>query len=160
MSQTWLEKLENHLEAKLSQFLHANPYQESLLDEQCNKELYQTLKNQQKQLQLEADKLREKLILLAKEVRAWNKRSIRAKEAGASLLAKRAEKHLTKLMEQGRHLWLALDQLGNKFKENERQIIAISKESSASSNKSEEKWTKFEAQEELDQLRKKCGLNQ
>ena len=94
MSATWLDELERVLEERLTDFLSENPYQELLLHQQHQKDHYQNLKRQRQQLQKEAEELRRQLLTLAGTVREWSTRSNRARKAGASALADRADQHI------------------------------------------------------------------
>ena len=66
----WLEQLERELDARFSAFLRNNPVQESLFDEQHQKERVAALKRQRQQLQGEAKQQRQQLLRLAEDVRA------------------------------------------------------------------------------------------
>tara|TARA_B100000519_G_scaffold192298_1_gene193574 strand:- start:610 stop:1092 length:483 start_codon:yes stop_codon:yes gene_type:complete len=155
MSATWLDELERVLEERLTDFLRENPYQELLLHQQHQKDHYQNLKRQRQQLQKEAEELRRQLLTLAGTVREWSTRSNRARKAGASALADRADQHIADLMEQGRQLWSDLDQLGNRFKDVEQKFCALSEQSAKDSSTLEEDWTRFAAQQELQELMRK-----
>jgi len=106
----WLEQLEARLEQQLEAFLRANPAQEALLQEQERLEH----KQRQKQLLLQAEALRSELLQIAAEVRQWRDRSDRARQAGATDLATRADRQVAQLMERGRLRWQALEQLGRR----------------------------------------------
>ena len=155
MSSTWLDELERVLEERLPDFLRENPYQELLLNQQHQKDHYQNLKRQRQQLQKEAEELRRQLLTLAGTVREWSTRSNRARKAGASALADRADQHIADLMEQGRQLWSDLDQLGNRFKDVEKKFCSLSEQSARDSSTLEEDWIRFAAQQELQELIRK-----
>ena len=157
MSTTWLDELERNLEERLTTFLKENPYQELLLRQQHQKDLYQSLLHQRQQLQKEAKQQRQKLLELAANVREWNARSKRAKEAEAYLLADRADQHIAELMGKGRRLWSELDQLGNSFKDIEQKLFALSQQSNRDNSTLENDWSTFEAQQELQELKRKQG---
>lgn len=157
MSTTWLDELERNLEERLTTFLKENPYQELLLRQQHQKDLYQSLLHQRQQLQKEAKQQRQQLLELAANVREWNARSKRAKEAEAYLLADRADQHIAELMEKGRSLWSELDQLGNSFKDIEQKLYALSQQSNRDNSTLENDWSTFEAQQELQELKQKQG---
>ena len=156
---SWLEQLERELDARLSAFLRNNPVQDNLFSEQHLKDRAVALQRQRQQLQSEAKQQRQQLLKLAEDVRAWRSRVDRAKAAGAADLAERAEQHLTSLMNQGRALWADLEDLGRRFSEVERQLEELRRQQKTPSPSTLEKdWALFEAQQELDQLRRDAGL--
>ena len=95
-------------------------------------------------------------------MRAWRSRVERARAAGAADLAGRAEQHLTSLMNQGRALWADLEDLGRRFNEVERQLKELhelhQQKQTPSPSTLEKDWALFEAEQELDQLRRDAGL--
>ena len=101
----WLEQLERELDQRLSAFLRNNPIQDQLFRDQHLQDRAASLKRQRQQLQKEAEEQRRQLLDLAADVRGWHDRTMRARQAGASDLASKAERHLSGLMEQGRSLW-------------------------------------------------------
>ena len=156
---SWLEQLERELDARLSAFLRNNPVQDHLFSEQHLKDRAAALQRQRQQLQSEAKQQRQQLLQLAEDVRAWRSRVDRAKAAGASDLSERAEQHLSSLMNQGRALWADLEDLGRRFNEVERQLEDLRRQQQTPSPSSLEKdWALFEAQQELEQLRRDAGL--
>ena len=156
---SWLEQLERELDARLSAFLRNNPVQDNLFSEQHLKERAGALQRQREQLQSEAKEQRQQLLRLAEDVRAWRSRVERARASGAADLAGRAEQHLTSLMNQGRVLWADLEALGRRFNEVERQLQDLQQQKKTPSpSKLEKDWALFEAEQELDQLRRDAGL--
>ena len=156
----WLEQLERELEARLSAFLRNNPVQEHLFSEQHLKDRAGALQRQRQQLQSEAKQQRQQLLRLAEDVRAWRSRVDRARAAGAVDLAVRAEQHLTSLMNQGRALWADLEDLGRRFSEVEQQLQELHQQKQTPSPSTLEKdWALFEAEQELEQLRRDAGLS-
>ena len=92
-------------------------------------------------------------------MRAWHSRVHLAKAAGAADLAERAEQHLNILMNQGRVVWADLEDLGRRFNEVERQLKELQQQQETPSPSTLEKdWALFEAEQELDQLRRDSGL--
>ena len=155
----WLEQLERELDARLSAFLRNNPVQDHLFSEQHLKDRASALQRQRQQLQTEAKHQRQQLLRLAEDVRAWRSRVERARAAGAGDLALRAEQHLTSLMNQGRALWSDLEDLGRRFNEVEQQLEELRGQKQTPSPSTLEKdWALFEAEQELDQLRRDAGL--
>ena len=155
----WLEQLERELDARLSAFLRNNPVQDHLFNEQHLKDRAAALQRQRQQLQSEAKHQRQQLLQLAEEVRGWRSRVDRAKAAGAADLAERAEQHLSSLMNQGRALWTDLEDLGRRFSEVERQLQELHQQKQTPSPSTLEKdWALFEAEQELEQLRREAGL--
>ena len=157
---SWLEQLERELDARLSAFLRNNPVQDNLFSEQHLKDRAGALQRQRQQLQSEAKQQRQQLLQLAEDVRAWRNRVDRAKAAGATDLAERAEQHLSSLMNQGRALWADLEDLGRRFTEVEQQLKDLHQQRQTPSPSTLEKdWALFEAEQELEQLRSDAGLN-
>ena len=152
----WLDQLEARLEQQLEAFLRANPAQEALLQEQERLER----KQRQKQLLLQAEALRSELLQIAAEVRQWRDRSDRARNAGATDLATRADRQVAQLMERGRLRWQALEQLGREVQNNTAgaaaQPTAAANTSPASSANQplDQAWARFELEQELEALRR------
>ena len=156
---SWLEQLERELDARLSAFLRNNPVQDNLFSEQHLRDRAGALQRQRQQLQSEAKQQRQQLLRLADDVRGWRSRVDRARAAGADDLAKRAEQHLSSLMNQGRALWADLEDLGRRFNEVERQLEELRQQQQTPSPSTLEKdWALFEAEQELQQLRRDAGL--
>ena len=156
---SWLEQLERELDARLSAFLRNNPVQDNLFSEQHLRDRAGALQRQRQQLQSEAKQQRQQLLRLADDVRGWRSRVDRARAAGADDLAKRAEEHLSSLMNQGRALWADLEDLGRRFNEVERQLNELVQQRQTPSPSTLEKdWALFEAEQELEQLRRDAGL--
>ena len=157
---SWLEQLERELDARLSAFLRNNPVQDNLFSEQHLRDRAGALQRQRQQLQSEAKQQRQQLLRLADDVRGWRSRVDRARAAGADDLAKRAEQHLSSLMNQGRALWADLEDLGRRFNEVERQLNELVQQRQTPSPSTLEKdWALFEAEQELEQLRRDAGLS-
>ena len=114
-SSSWLEDLETRLESTFESFLRANPGQEALLQEQEARDRQQRLRRQRLELQGQAELGRRRLLELAEEIRRWQERVERARQAGADDLAGRAEAHIASLMDQGRLRWQELGELGRRF---------------------------------------------
>jgi hercynine metabolism protein len=153
----WLEQLEARLEQQLESFLRANPAQEALLQEQERLER----KQRQKQLLLQAEALRSELLQIAAEVRQWRDRSDRARQAGATALATRADRQVAQLMERGRLRWQALEQLGREVRNNTAAQAAPQPTAAATTNPGspandplEQAWARFELEQELEALRR------
>ena len=156
---SWLEQLERELDARLSAFLRNTPVQDNLFSEQHLKDRAGALQRQRQQLQSEAKQQRQQLLSLAEDVRAWRNRVDRAKAAGANDLAERAAQHLSSLMSQGRALWADLEDLGRRFTEVEQQLKDLHQQRQTPSPSTLEKdWALFEAEQELEQLRRESGL--
>ena len=157
---SWLEQLERELDARLSAFLRNNPVQDNLFSEQHLRDRAGALQRQRQQLQSEAKQQRQQLLRLADDVRGWRSRVDRARAAGADDLAKRAEQHLSSLMNQGRALWADLEDLGRRFNEVERQLDELVQQRQTPSPSTLEKdWALFEAEQELEKLRRNAGLS-
>ena len=155
----WLDQLERELDQRLSAFLHNNPVQEALFREQHQLDRARALQRQRQQLQAEAEEQRRQLLSLAEEVLAWTQRTQRARQANQPDLAQRAEQHLANLMEQGRNLWTDLADLGRRFEEVDDQLTDLKRRQSASRSTLDADWAQFEAEQELEQLRRQAGLS-
>ena len=172
---TWLDDLESRLESTFEAFLRANPGQEALLQEQEERDRQQRLRRQRLELQGQAELGRRRLLELAEEIRRWQARVQRAREAGAEDLAGRAEAHISGLMEQGRQRWQELGELGSRFAAVEQELAQLARQAPASAappsstpeggapatgsraQTLEADWARFEAQQELQELKKRMG---
>ena len=161
MTPTWLDNLERSLDERLERFLRNNPGQEVLLHEQHLQDRQRDLHKRYGDQQRQAKELRRQLLTLADEVHAWTTRSQKAHRAGALELAKRADQHVVDLMKQGRILWHELETLGVQFKDVEQQLNNLRAQTKKSSSKRslDEDWALFEAQQELEELRRQRGIN-
>jgi hercynine metabolism protein len=177
----WFEQLEAQLERQLQAFLAANPGQEALLQQQEQQEKQQRLKRRRLELQSQADQARSALLALVAEINDWQQRVRRARDAGAQDLADRAEQHLGQLMGQGRDRWQALSELGASVQGVERELEQLARQApppsqppqgsdragqGASAAKAkgpaepvplDQAWAAFEAQQELEALRRRQG---
>jgi hercynine metabolism protein len=176
MSSSWLEELEARLEQQLEAFLQANPQQEGLLAEQEARDRQERLRREQLRLRQEAELQRQALLELAGEIRQWQGRVERARTAGASDLAARAQAHIQTLMDRGRDRWRALSDLGTRFSEVQAQLDELSRSKpgnappAATPRKGrkdgepgdtmglEADWATFEAQQDLQDLRRRMQL--
>ena len=155
----WLEQLERELDERLSAFLRNNPVQNQLFQDQHQQDRAQALQRQRQRLQQDAEQLRGQLLTLVTEVRAWTHRIDRARRAGALDLAQRAQAHLDGLMAQGRTQWTDLANLGRRFSEVEAQLQELSRQAQSSRPGLDDDWAMFEAEQELEQLRRDKGLS-
>ncbi len=169
----WFEQLEAQLERQLETFLAANPAQEALLQEQELQERQQRLKRRRLELQGQADQARTGLLALVSEINQWQQRVRRARDAGANDLADRAEQHLGQLMGQGRDRWQALAELGRSFQALEAELEQLASQSAQAPRPGrapappasgpsqpeplDQAWAAFEAQQALDDLRRRQG---
>jgi len=164
---SWMEELEARLNQQLESFLRANPQQEALLDEQAQRDRQQRLLQERLKLRQEAELQRQGLLRLAGEIRQWQERSERARGAGAEELAARAEAHIATLMEQGRNRWQTLAELGERFAAVERELAELTAAPTPPAPgrsgervadgmaELEQDWRRFEAQQELEALRRR-----
>lgn len=161
MAPSWLDQLERNLEERLNAFLRSNPQQDQLLRQQHLHDRQQDLHRRRRQLQEQAQEHRRQLLGLARDVRDWRSRSERARAAGAVDLARRAEAHTQTLMDQGRQLWEELGQLGQQFRDLDRQLDALHQSASQQQQgrSLDKDWALFEAQQELEELRRRQGLS-
>ena len=155
---TWLDQLEQELDQRLSSFLRSNPVQVRLFEEQHQRDRVLALQRQRQQLTEEASEQRRQLLALAENIKAWTDRSDRAKAAGVSDLARRAELHRAELMNQGHELWRDLASLGRRFDEVDAQLLELKHQRSNRSNLDQD-WALFEAEQELEELRHQAGLS-
>ena len=155
----WREQLERELDQRLAAFLSNNPVQEQLFRQQHQLDRARSLQRQRQQLQQQAEEQREQLLALAADVRAWTERTERARRAGEQDLSRRAEQHLRGLMDQGRTLWADLGDLGRRFKEVDQQLRELSRQKSSGVSSLDRDWALFEAEQELEQLRRDAGLS-
>ena len=161
MSPTWLDQLEQNLEERLDAFLHSNPDQDRLLQEQHLQDRQRDLSSRRDRMQIQARDLRRQLLSLAEQVQAWGERTKKARNARADDLALRAEKHVNSLMDQGRDLWNELDELGGSFRDLDHQISGLNQKASQQRGHRslDEDWALFEAHQELEDLRRRQGLS-
>jgi hercynine metabolism protein len=164
---SWLEELEARLNQQLESFLRANPQQDALLAEQAQRDRQQRLLHERLKLRQEAELQRQGLLRLAGEIRQWQERSERARGAGAEELAARAEAHIATLMEQGRNRWQTLAELGERFAAVERELAELTAAPTPPAPgrsgervadgmaELEQDWRRFEAQQELEALRRR-----
>jgi hercynine metabolism protein len=165
VSSSWFEQLEAQLERQLEAFLQANPAQEALLQEQEQQERQQRLKQQRLDLQQQAEHTRTGLLQLANDIAQWQQRLQRAQAAGATDLAQRAEAHVHQLMAQGRDRWQALGALGHQFRQVEGELEQLAQARPAPPQATSagvepdlnQAWAAFEAEQELEQLRRAQG---
>jgi hercynine metabolism protein len=160
-SSSWLEDLETRLESTLESFLRANPGQEALLQEQEARDRQQRLRRQRLELQGQAELGRRRLLELAEEIRRWQERVERARQAGADDLAGRAEAHIASLMDQGRLRWQELGELGLRFAGVEKELAELGRQGTppppGPQDTLEGDWVAFEARQELEDLRRSMG---
>lgn len=169
---TWFDDLEARLNQQLEAFLQANPAQDTLLREQEARDRQERLNRDRLQLQQQAQELRQSLLQLASEIRQWQARCSKARAAGASDLAARAEAHLGALMLQGRQQWHQLAELGARFAAVEAALEQLRSSAQGSSTQTpaasarsstrppthaatlEAEWAAFEAEQALQQLKR------
>ena len=172
---SWLDDLESRLESQLEAFLRTSPAQEALLAAQERQDRLNQLRRQRLDLQQQAEQQRQELLQLAVEIRQWQERVERARSAGATELANRAEAHGAGLMERGRLRWQSLAELGQQFTALEWELTELDRRAAAPNAAQEpgpanganpeaaapalanlnSDWAAFEAQQELEQLRRR-----
>ena len=158
MESSWWQRLEQELEQQFDRFLSDHPNQKELLDQEHWNEQQRRKHQRLLGIEQEAQDLRQRLLKLSKEISAWSERVKRARTAGAHDLASRAESHLSHLMGQGRAQWQALASLGEEAKQLKQELAAGKhppKTKTGAAADLEEAWRHFEANEELEKLRKK-----
>ena len=62
-------------------------------------------------------------------------------------------------MDQGRSQWTDLADLGRRFKEVDQQLTDLSRQHPSKSSSLERDWALFEAEQELERLRRDAGLS-
>ena len=155
---SWLDELEARLEQQLAAFLASNPSKEALLGEQEARDRQAQLVGQRRQLQSQEEQERQALLQLAAEIRCWQERLAKARTAGATALAERAQAHQLGLMEQGRQRWQHLGELGVSFETVERDLRELeSRPRPPKTSNLEQDWASFEAEQALEQLRRRQG---
>ena len=155
---SWLDELEAQLDKQLAAFLAANPSQEALLGEQEARDRQARLVGQRRQLQRQAEQERQALLQLAAEIRCWQERLAKARAAGATALAERAQAHQLALMEQGRQRWQHLGELGVSFASVESDLRELeSRPRPPKASSLEQDWASFEAEQALEALRRRQG---
>lgn len=158
---TWFDDLEARLNQQLEAFLQANPAQQTRLEQQEARDRQEQLGRQRLALQQQAQQHRQALLALVSEIRQWQGRTDKARQAGATDLAAKAEQHLNGLMLQGRQRWQQLAELGAQFAQVEAalqqlQAAAQSMPANPSGNGGlEAEWAAFEAEQELQQLKRR-----
>ena len=160
MESSWWQRLEQELEQQFDRFLSDHPNQKELLDQEHWNEQQRRKHQRLLGIDQEAQNLRQHLLKLSKEISAWSERVKRARTAGAHDLASRAETHLSHLMGQGRAQWQALASLGEEAKQLKQELAAAKqppKSRPGTAADLEEAWRRFEAEQELDELRRHNG---
>jgi len=153
---SWFDDLEARLNQQLDAFLQANPAQQARLEQQEARERQHQLGRTRQQLQLEAEQQRQGLLALAAEIRQWQQRSTKAREAGATALAERADAHLASLMLQGRQRWQQLSELGARFARVDAELEQLRAAAARPAGTGlEADWAAFEAEQELQQLKRR-----
>jgi hercynine metabolism protein len=168
----WFSRLEQQLEQQLDAFLQANPGQAQQLELQEQRERLQRLQRQRLELQSGAERERQQLLELAAEIAQWQERVTRARNAGATELAERAEAHLAGLMARGRDRWQALAERGARLQQLEAELQAAqaagatagaagpaAKPRPEPGDDLDQAWARFEADQELEQLRRRQHRN-
>ena len=165
MQSNWWQELERDLEQQFDSFLKNHPGQRELLEQEEHRAQQQRRQSRLQEIEAKAQALRSELLVLSEDIRAWRGRVERAQSANATDLASRAEVHLGSLMGQGREKWQSLAVLGE---ENRQLTEAIAKAEQARPKPApaspeaghaelEEAWKRFEAQQELERLRREKG---
>jgi hercynine metabolism protein len=162
MTSDWFNELESQLNARLEQFLEANPEQEALLQQQEQAERRLDLIRRRRQLQGEAERERQIMLQLAEDIRQWQQRIQRARDAGALELAERAERHCASLMERGRVAWDQLGRLGQTWETINQELEQLQDQEGNAKSRSnprpmnlEQEWAAFEANQELERLKRR-----
>ena len=154
MTDSWIKKIEEDLEKIFDQFLESTPYQKELLKKEIDHENFLALENRKKILNNAAREVREELIFIVEEVRKWSSRAEMAKSKKNKALTEKVENHINTLKKKGRAKWGDLKVLGIKSQKIENELKALSQNATLQHPSIEDKWTKFETEMELNQLKK------
>ena len=157
MQSSWWKQLEQELEQQFDRFLSDHPFQKELLDQEHWNEQQRHKHQRLLGIDQEAQELRQRLLKFSKEINAWSERVKRAHKAGAHGLASRAETHLSHLMGQGRAQWQALASLGEEAQQLKQELATAHQPTAPKTGTVadlEEAWRRFEAEQELDKLRR------
>ena len=165
MQSNWWQELERDLEQQFDSFLKNHPGQRELLEQEEHRAQQQRRQSRLQEIEAKAQALRSELLVLSEDIRAWRGRVERAQGANATDLASRAEVHLGSLMGQGREKWQSLSVLGEENRQLKEAIAKAEQESpkpppsppEAGHADLEEAWKCFEAQQELERLRREKG---
>jgi hercynine metabolism protein len=159
MSASWFDELTRELERQLEVFLDDHPSQRELLEREEEAEAQRRRQRRLLEIAAAADRERQRLLSLSGEIRQWRERVDRARSAGATDLAVRAEEHLGRLMGQGREAWQALAALGE---EDARLRAELNRREAppepapvGAGDQLEQDWAAFEADQELQELRRR-----
>ncbi len=155
MPEQWFQELEGFLEEKFDEFLKDNPYQDLLLKKDEHRNRYNFLIIKRKEIQASSEIKRNELIEIAENLKNWIARCKRAKQAGETDLAHQAEKHIEKLMAKGKQLWSELDAIGKSFKKVEHELYNLSRRSENEKIELDKRWSQFDAEQELNELKQK-----
>ena len=159
MQNSWWQELERELEQQFESFLGDHPGQQELLEQEEWREQQRRRQQRLAQIEQQAQHLRQQLLTLSGEIKAWHQRVERARQAKAHELASKASSHLDGLMAQGRTQWTDLANLGRRFSEVEAQLQELSRQAQSSRPGLDDDWARFEAEQELEQLRRDKGLS-
>ena len=165
MQSNWWQELERELEQQFDSFLKDHPGQRELLEQEELRAQQQRRQTRLQEIEAKAQALRSELLVLSEDIRAWRARVERAKGANATDLASRAEVHLGSLMAQGREKWQSLAMLGEENSQLKEAIAKAEQERpkpppsppETGHADLEEAWKHFEAQQELERLRREQG---
>lgn len=161
MSASWFDDLTRELERQLEVFLDDHPSQRQLLEQEEQAEAQRRRQRRLLEIAAAADRERQRLLTLSREIRQWRERVDRARSAAAADLADRAEEHLGRLMGQGREAWQALEALGEEDArlraELNRREAPPEPAASGTGDQLEQDWAAFEADQELQELRRRQG---
>ena len=163
MQNSWWQELERELEQQFESFLGDHPGQQELLEQEEWREQQRRRQQRLAQIEQQAQHLRQQLLTLSGEIKAWHQRVERAHQAKAHELASKASSHLDGLMAQGRAQWQSLAALGAEDQQLRAEFSRAASQAPQQSshphtkqaeNDLESAWSRFEAEQELEQLRR------
>ena len=162
MQNSWWQELERELEQQFESFLGDHPGQQELLEQEEWREQQRRRQQRLAQIEQHAQHLRQQLLTLSGEIKAWHQRVERARQAKAHELASKASSHLDGLMAQGRAQWQSLAALGAEDQQLRAEFSRAAAQAPQPNNSKpkqaendlESAWSRFEAEQELEQLRR------
>lgn len=160
MANQWWQDLEKQLEHQLDNFLKDHPSQRQRLEQEEWSERQRRRQARLVEITGQASSQRNRLLQLSAEISEWRQRVERARQAGEQQLAERAEAHVSQLMGQGRDGWKALAALGSEDQQLREELAGdrmpppASTATTGSDQDLQQAWQRFEAEQELENLRR------
>jgi uncharacterized protein (TIGR04376 family) len=119
------EDISNFLETRLDEFLRSHPQLEfQALQEQLQQQEQDTLKLI-KELELEKNRIEQKILELGQEIKTWHFRIEKAKKAGREDLATAAQEREATLLRQGNQLWGQMQGVKQRLSQGQELLVQI-----------------------------------